>query len=65
MNNTGEVRESPISFIDKRRKICSTCEHLTVIIGAKVCNSCGCSIWGKTLIKSSKCPEGKWNAEKD
>lgn len=63
MNQQSEVRESPISFIDKRRKICNTCEHLTTVIGAKVCSSCGCSIWGKTLIPSSKCPEGKWNAE--
>jgi hypothetical protein len=52
-----------ISFTEKRREICNKCEHLTTIIGAKVCNSCGCSIWAKTLLPNTKCPEGKWNAE--
>jgi hypothetical protein len=52
-----------ISFTEKRREICNKCEHLTTIIGAKICNSCGCSVWAKTMIPIAKCPEGKWNAE--
>lgn len=47
----------------ERREICSTCEHRTTMIGVDVCNKCGCSIWGKTLIMNAKCPEGKWYAE--
>lgn len=60
-----EVKEEPISYIEKRRNICNSCEHKKIIIGAKFCNSCGCAIWGKTMIKSQSCPEGKWNAEKN
>jgi len=60
-----DVKEEPISYIEKRRDICNSCEHLKIIIGARVCNSCGCSIWGKTMMKSQSCPEGKWNAEKN
>ena len=58
----GEDRKV-ITFVERRRDICNKCEHLTTIIGAKVCNKCGCSIWGKTMLSGSKCPEGKWNAE--
>jgi hypothetical protein len=57
----GEERE--LKFFEKRREICGGCEYLTTIIGAKVCDKCGCSIWAKTLLPNSKCPEGKWNAE--
>ena len=52
-----------ITFVARRREICEKCEHLTTIIGAKVCNKCGCSTWAKTMIPIAKCPEGKWNAE--
>ena len=57
----GEDRK--LTFVERRREICNKCEHLTTIIGAKICNSCGCSIWAKTMIPIAKCPEGKWNAE--
>jgi hypothetical protein len=57
------MNEKKITFVETRREICNKCEHLTTIIGAKVCNKCGCSIWGKTLLSGSKCPDGKWNAE--
>jgi len=57
----GEDRK--ITFVERRREICNKCEHLTTIIGAKICNSCGCSVWAKTIIPIAKCPEGKWNAE--
>jgi len=53
------------SYIEIRRNICNSCEHLKIIIGAKFCNSCGCAIWGKTLMKNQSCPEGKWDAEKN
>ena len=52
-------------YIIERRDICDSCEHKKIVIGAKFCNSCGCAIWGKTLIKWEKCPEGKWNAEEN
>jgi len=57
----GEDRK--LTFVERRREICNKCEHLTTIIGAKICNSCGCSVWAKTMIPIAKCPEGKWNAE--
>jgi len=56
----GENRK--ITFTEERREICNKCEHLTTIIGAKICNKCGCSIWAKTMIPIAKCPIGKWNA---
>jgi hypothetical protein len=31
------------------------------MIGVNVCDKCGCSIWGKTMIPGAKCPEGKWD----
>ena len=55
--------DKKINFIEIRRAICNSCEHQKTLIGAKYCNSCGCSIWGKTLMASQKCPEGKWQAE--
>ena len=57
----GEDRK--LTFVERRREICNKCEHLTTVIGAKICNSCGCSVWAKTMIPIAKCPEGKWNAE--
>ena len=57
----GEDRK--ITFVERRREICNKCEHLTTIIGAKVCNKCGCSIWGKTMLFGAKCPEDKWDKE--
>jgi hypothetical protein len=59
------MKEIPISFIEKRRIICGQCEHQKIIIGARFCDICGCAIWGKTLLKFEKCPEGKWDVEKD
>ena len=58
-----EAKEEPLSYIEIRRNICNSCEHLKIVIGAKVCNSCGCSIWGKTMMKGQSCPEGKWDKE--
>ena len=53
------------AFVQIRRDICNACEHLTVYVGIKSCEVCGCSVWGKTMIPSAKCPEGKWDAEKN
>jgi hypothetical protein len=57
------MHEKKLTFVARRREICEKCEHLTTIIGAKVCNKCGCSTWAKTMIPIAKCPAGKWNAE--
>ena len=59
------MKEIPISFVQARREICSHCEHQKTLMGARFCDTCGCAIWGKTLLKFEKCPEGKWDAEKD
>jgi hypothetical protein len=62
MDSNTEIK---IAFYDKRRAICNSCEHLTTYVGIKACSKCGCAIWGKTLMRGQKCPEGKWNAEQD
>ena len=59
------IEEKPISFIEKRRIICGQCEYQKIVIGARFCDVCGCAIWGKTLLQFEKCPEGKWDVEKD
>ena len=56
-------QERELKFFEKRRLICDECEHKTQIMGINTCEACGCSIWGKNLIKPAKCPKGKWNAE--
>ena len=56
-------QERELKFFEKRRLICDECEHKTQIMGINTCDACGCSIWAKTMIPISKCPEGKWNAE--
>lgn len=55
--------QSSINFIQKRRDICNSCEHLRIIIGAKICDKCGCSVWAKSMIPIAKCPIGKWESE--
>jgi len=50
-------------YIQERREICNACEHKKIIIGAKMCEKCGCSIWAKTMIPIMKCPIGKWDAK--
>jgi hypothetical protein len=54
-----------LKFIEIRRAICNTCEHQKSIIGAKYCDKCGCSVWGKTMMQKQACPLGKWDAEKN
>jgi len=56
---------SVINFVQQRRDICNSCEHLTTIIGIKSCEVCGCAIWSKTMMPGTKCPKGKWDAEKN
>lgn len=56
----GEDRKV-ITIAERRREICNDCKHQIVVIGANICNKCGCSIWAKSLIPNAKCPEGKWD----
>ena len=53
----------PVDFVTARRHICESCEHKEKIIGIDICGKCSCAIWGKTLMKYSSCPEGKWKSE--
>jgi hypothetical protein len=50
-------------FVQNRRDICNSCEHKKVVIGANICDKCGCSIWAKSMIPAFKCPIGKWDAK--
>ena len=59
----GSLKEEPVNFIDARRALCYSCEELTTFVGIKSCNVCGCAIWSKTMVRNTKCPKGKWNAE--
>lgn len=49
--------------VKKRREICNSCEHKKILMGAKICGKCGCSIWAKSAIPSFKCPLDKWDKE--
>ena len=62
--NVDSIKQKVI-FVEKRRMICEKCEHLTTFVGVKSCNECGCAIWSKTLVPSTSCPIGKWDAEKN
>lgn len=54
-----------IEYVAKRRSICDKCEHMGIFFKMKVCKKCGCAILGKTMLKGQRCPEGKWDAEKN
>ena len=43
----------------ERQKICKECDQLN---GLNMCNICNCFMPGKTLLKSSDCPQGKWGS---
>jgi hypothetical protein len=57
------MEEKTISFVERRREICNSCDHLKKYVGVRMCGKCGCSIWGKTMIPFAKCPIGKWTEE--
>lgn len=58
-----DTNRKEITFTEKRRAVCNSCEYLITVIGAKVCDKCGCSIWAKTMLVNAKCPENKWEKE--
>lgn len=41
-----------------RLEICKSCDQY--ISYTTMCKQCGCIMKGKTLLKSAKCPLGKW-----
>ena len=43
----------------ERQKICKECDQLTMV---NICSICNCFMPGKTLLKSSECPQGKWGS---
>ena len=45
--------------IAERKRICSECEHSTVL---GLCSKCGCIISIKTRMSKQSCPINKWNA---
>jgi hypothetical protein len=46
----------------KRLDICKSCEEFIKLTAQ--CDVCGCFMKVKTMIKSAKCPKGKWNDTK-
>lgn len=48
--------------INQRLDICRACDYMDkeALHGSGRCKKCGCSIWAKVRLKSSKCPVGKW-----
>ena len=60
-----DEKRNDLTYTDIRKNICNECEHRSQIMGINVCEKCGCAIWGKTLIKASKCPIGKWGSVDD
>jgi len=41
-----------------RLDICEKCEYL--VKSTRQCSKCFCFVDGKTAVKNSKCPKGKW-----
>jgi hypothetical protein len=48
--------------IDHRLAECKQCPHWdpSGFNGTGRCKKCGCSTWAKLKLKSSSCPEGRW-----
>jgi hypothetical protein len=48
-----------------RMDICEKCDHFSNFL--KTCKLCGCFLPGKTIIKSSACPDNppRWTAESE
>jgi hypothetical protein len=44
-----------MDYFQERFQICKECPHFANIL--KTCKLCGCFLPGKTLIKSSVCPD--------
>lgn len=44
-----------------RLEICETCDRYENMI----CKECGCVMKMKTMFPTSKCPLGKWGADKE
>jgi hypothetical protein len=42
---------------NSRLKVCKDCDKLKM---SYICNECGCYVYAKTWLKSSKCPLNKW-----
>lgn len=40
----------------KRMSICEACEYLVEM----QCSRCECLVRAKTMLRTEKCPEGKW-----
>lgn len=53
-----EIKTISTDYSRERYDICKQCTHFKNTI--KVCSICYCFMPGKTLIKSTSCPIGKW-----
>jgi hypothetical protein len=51
-------KTADINVRSYRLHLCNTCEFLFEPTGN--CTKCGCFVKGKTWVKNSKCPIGKW-----
>ena len=45
----------------ERMKVCLKCEHYQASLNR--CKKCGCFLILKAALKSTKCPESKWNED--
>ena len=49
------------NYVILRREICNSCSNLKILLGVKICNLCGCSIWAKSMLPNAECPLNKWD----
>lgn len=69
---SGDIADD--ATVDARRAVCRDCPHATVKVAPGALaestwcgeplqvtsHTCGCLCAGKTLVKSERCPSGKW-----
>lgn len=63
IRHTIEKRELPIvtkEVKDQRLQICFKCNHYKPTALGPRCTSCSCFIGLKDILKTEKCPKGKW-----
>jgi len=57
------------SVTRERKAICNKCEHkrgdfklfgITIFKRIDQCKICKCSLYAKTLLNTSECPQNKW-----
>jgi hypothetical protein len=65
------IGQAPVEVIERRRRECCRCEHLTgpvstatngspQLTALNLCRLCGCFVIAKTTLCAEKCPQNRW-----